>query len=250
MKVTSFLQKIFVDPLTARFMLFYLPALLLLIAIAVIHERRASRGAPRPARLGGSWLTGRVVAFGNAIADWLAASDITPNQITCIGLVLGLTNCALYLYHRNGFWLGMGLAMCFPFDSLDGLVARLQKRITKFGAYLDAEVDRYHEIAACLVIAIVTGWWMVMFFVITGGMLVSYNKARAAIEIPVDNKGWHDLMIQHRRLFVLCVGLAADVCVPGILYVVLVFLAAASHFTALQRFLRARRMLGAADAAA
>src|SRR5262249_13094455 len=219
MTLAALLQEIFVDPITARFLVFYLPALLLLIAVAVVHERRtpqAPRGSAQPRR---SSLSARVVDFGNGLADWLAASDITPNQISCIGLVLGLTNCALYLYHRNGFWLGLGLAMCFPFDSLDGLVARRQKRITKFGAYLDAGVDRYQEIAACLVIAIVTGWWMLLFFVITGGMLVSYNKARAAIEIPVDNKGWHDLMIQHRRLFVLCFGLIADACVPWILYV-------------------------------
>jgi phosphatidylglycerophosphatase A len=74
-------------------------------------------------------------------------------------------------------------------------------------------------------------------------MLTSYNKARAAIEMPVDNKGWPDLLIQHRRLWMLCFGLIGDACVPWLLYFVLVSLAVMSHFTAIQRFLRARRML-------
>jgi phosphatidylglycerophosphate synthase len=245
--VVSLFETIFIDPITARFALFYILGLLLLIGLAVFYESRHRppvSGAPRRSK---SSLSKRVTDIGNAMADWLVASDITPNQITFIGLILGLSNCALYLFHQNSFWLGIGLALAFPFDSLDGLVARRQGTVSRFGAYLDAVVDRYQEISTCLVIGLVTGWWLLVFFVITGSMLTSYNKARTAIEIPVDNKGWPDLMIQHRRLWLLCFSLAGDGWLPWLLFVSLSTLAVTAHFTAFQRFLRARRMLGEVD---
>jgi phosphatidylglycerophosphate synthase len=189
-------------------------------------------------------------SFGRWFFNWLANSDVTPNQITCIGLILVSANSALYLYNRDTFWLGVGLSLSFTFDSLDGAIARRQGTTSKFGAYLDAVVDRYQEIVAYLVIAWVNDYWPVVFFVITGSLLVSYNKARTALEVPVDNKSWPDLLERPRRMWILGAALILDSVVPipaalggRLLYVVLVVLAVLTHFTALQRFLRARHML-------
>jgi phosphatidylglycerophosphate synthase len=189
-------------------------------------------------------------AFGRWFLNWLASSDVTPNQITCLGLMLVLANCAFYLVNRDTFWLGVGLSLSFTFDSLDGVIARRQGTTSKFGAYLDAVVDRYQEIAAYLVIAWVNDYWPVVFFVITGSLLISYNKARAALEIPVDNKDWPDLLERPRRMWMLGAALILDSVCPmpaalggRLLYLVLVVLAVLTHFTALQRFFRARRML-------
>ena len=101
-----------------------------------------------------------------------------------------------------------------------------------------------------MVIAWVNDYWVVVFFVITGSMLTSYNKARVALEIPIDNKGWADLLDRPRRMWLLGAALIMDGSVPiptilggGLLYLVLVVLAVLTHFTALQRFVRAHRML-------
>lgn len=189
-------------------------------------------------------------SFGRWFLSWLAGSDVTPNQITCIGLVLVLGNCGCYLLWRNTFWLGVGLSLSFTFDSLDGVIARRQGTTSRFGAYLDAVVDRYQEIVAYLVIAWVNDYWAVVFFAVTGSLLISYNKARTAVEIPVDNKDWPDLLDRPRRVWILCAALILDGAVPipaalggRLLYLALVVLAALTQFTALQRFLRARRML-------
>lgn len=189
-------------------------------------------------------------SFGRWFLNWLANSDVTPNQITCIGLALVLANCSFYLISRDTFWLGVGLALSFTFDSLDGVIARRQGTQSKFGGYLDAIADRYQEIAAYLVIAWVNGYWPVVFFVVTGSLLTSYNKARTAIEIPVDNKAWPDLLDRPRRMWLLCAALILDGAIPipaalggRPLYLVLIILAVLTHFTAFQRFFRARRML-------
>lgn len=188
--------------------------------------------------------------FWDALARPLARSGLTPNQVTWAGLVLVLANCALYLWHQSSIVLGLALAVSFAFDSLDGAVARLQGTSSKYGGYLDAVIDRYQEIAAYLAIAWVEGWWPACFLAATGSLLVSYTKARTAIEVPIDNAKWPDLMERLERIIVLCAALVLDslVALPAVLggrvlLVGLVGLAVLTHLTAVQRFRRARRLL-------
>jgi phosphatidylglycerophosphate synthase len=133
---------------------------------------------------------------------------------------------------------------------LDGTVARRQGTVSKFGGYLDAVIDRYQEIAAYLVLGIVNGWATELFLLTTGSLLTSYNKAAAAIEMPIDDKGWPDLMERPRRIWIFCAALILDnaIPVPGelggrFIYIAICYLAVLTHFTCLQRILRARRWL-------
>jgi phosphatidylglycerophosphate synthase len=183
-----------------------------------------------------------------SMAAPLVLLGVTPNQVTVTGLFLVLANCALYYWHRNPLWFGLGLALSFVFDALDGAVARRTNAATKFGGYLDAVVDRYQEITVFFVIACVTGWWALCFLALSGAMLTSYNKARTAIEMPVDNNGWPDLMERLERIILLCAGLIFDPflplpLVPGTLFLALALIALLSHVTAVQRFLRARQRI-------
>ena len=150
-------------------------------------------------------------------ANWVASLAITPNQITLVGLVLVAFVCALFLYHQNTFIFGSSLIVAYLFDTLDGVVARAQGKSTPFGGYLDAVVDRYQEVATYLVIGIVTELWVATFLVMTGSMLTSYNKARTALEVKIDNKGWPDLLEKPTRLFMLCVALIGDNSLPWML---------------------------------
>jgi len=185
-----------------------------------------------------------------AVARPLASAGLTPNQVTWLGLLLVIANCALFYWRENTLWFGLGLVVSFAFDSLDGAVARLRGMSSKFGGYLDGVLDRYQEIAVYLVIAIVTGWWAAVFFALTGSLMVSYNKARTAIEIPIDNHAWPDLLERFERIVILCTALALDyfIALPDflggrVLFLALLVIGAGSHVTAVQRFLRARAML-------
>lgn len=244
-------EEFFGDPLTARFALFYIPGMIVLIAIASVLKKPSPPATEvRTKPLSQASIVNRVVRFGANLADRIAAADITPNQVSWLGLLLVTANSVLYLYHKNSFWFGAGLTLSYLFDALDGLVARRQGTVSKFGGYLDAIIDRYQEIAAYLALAVVTGRWAAVFMVITGSMLTSYSKARAAIEMPVDNKGWPDLLTRHRRLWLLCFALFGDAFVPWLLNFVLWSLAAMAYFTAIQRYFRARAMLVKLDRAA
>jgi phosphatidylglycerophosphate synthase len=164
--------------------------------------------------------------------------------------VLVLANAAAYVAHGQSFWFGLGLIFSFAFDALDGAVARITGKTSKYGGYLDAVIDRYQEIAAFLAIGLVTGWWALCFLALSGSLMVSYNKARTALEIPIQNHNWPDLMERFERIFVLCAALILDPLVPvpdflggRALFVGIALIAALSHLTAIQRFLRARALL-------
>ena len=172
--------------------------------------------------------------------------------MTITGLVLVLANCAGYVWWRNSFWFGLGLAISFAFDGLDGAVARRTGKSTKFGGYLDAVTDRYQEAAVLFTIAWVTGWWAVCFLALFGSMLTSYNKARTALEISINNKNWPDLMERLERVIVLCGALMLDPLVllphlPRILYLGLFVVALFSNLTAVQRFFRAKARICEVD---
>ena len=185
-----------------------------------------------------------------ALALPLAKAGFSPNQVTWMGLVLVAANCAAYYWHRESLWLGVGFAFSFLFDGLDGAVARITGKTSKYGGYLDAVIDRYQEVLAYLAIGLVTEWWLIVFLALSGSLLVSYNKASTAVEIPIDNGKWPDLMERLERIIVLCAGLVFDsfFALPEalggrVLFLALSLIAGLSHITAVQRFLRARAMI-------
>jgi phosphatidylglycerophosphate synthase len=192
----------------------------------------------------------RTSRFWQDLARPLARSGLRPNQVTWLGLVLVFFNCAVFYHYRNTLVFGLGLAVAFAFDSLDGAVARLQGTQSRYGGYLDAVADRYQEVAVYLVIGWVTGWWAACFVAVSGSLLVSYNKARTAIEMPISNEDWPDLLERFERVTILCTALVLDSFVPlpaflggRPLYLGILIVAVLSHVTAAQRFKRARALL-------
>ena len=144
----------------------------------------------------------------------------------------------------------MLLAFSFSFDALDGAVARITKTSSKYGGYLDAVIDRYQEIAIYFTIAYVNDYWLVCFLAITGSLLVSYNKARTAVEIRIDNDKWPDLTERLERIILICAGLILDpvIVLPeylrhDFLFYIILLIGISAHVTAVQRFFRAKEML-------
>ena len=126
----------------------------------------------------------------NDLARLLQAKGITPNQLTIGGCVLSfLTGC---LYAGGHIFLAgvLLIAASIP-DMLDGALARLSGRASKFGAFLDSTLDRYSDFFLFGGLGIhfagqgeIRGL-IVCLGVLLGTFATSYTKARA--ENLIDN---------------------------------------------------------------
>lgn len=178
---------------------------------------------------------------GAAATIWriVDASRITPNGVTIIGF-LGICAAAGLVLGR--LWVIASLVFIASglVDSLDGLLARHQGRVTTFGAFLDSTLDRLAEGVILGAIGITFAqdgldWALGACFVaLTASFLVSYARARAeGLGIPGSSGG---LMGRPERLVIVGAGLFMG-GVGDVLPVLMGVLAGLSLLTAAHRVL-------------
>src|SRR3982751_278845 len=80
----------------------------------------------------------------DAMVRWLAMGHINPNILTVIGVALNV-GCGLLFGMGWFFSAGIALIVANLFDMLDGQVARLSGRVTRFGGFLDSSLDRLSD---------------------------------------------------------------------------------------------------------
>jgi len=131
-----------------------------------------------------SWLRQITAGSLTRIAHGLARLNVRPTTLTFLGL--GVAACAGIAASTGRFWLaGVIYLLGSPFDALDGMVARVDNRVTVVGGMLDSSLDRYGE--AFLLTGIgyalaASGDFLGLLFVfavMTGSFMVSYVRARA-----------------------------------------------------------------------
>jgi CDP-diacylglycerol---glycerol-3-phosphate 3-phosphatidyltransferase len=167
-------------------------------------------------------------------ARGLARTGATPTQLTLIGFGLNVAVAAVLAVGLLPLG-GALLLLAGAFDTLDGALARISKRATTFGAFLDSTLDRYSEAALLLgllydasrrgdvAVSIVT------YVAIVGSLLVSYCRARAeglGLDCEIG------IAPRPERVVALGLGLIAGLELP-----VLILLAVVTHLTAVQRIL-------------
>lgn len=85
----------------------------------------------------------------------LVQTNIKPNQVTLIGVSIGLT--AAFLLSLSSYWAHLLGALLFVFcvivDGVDGEVARLKLMESRFGHYLDITTDNLVHVAVFVGIA-------------------------------------------------------------------------------------------------
>ena len=147
----------------------------------------------------------------NPLARVLLALHVSPNAITLAGLAVALG--AAYLL-AVGHLLTGGLVMLggASLDMLDGAVARLGGRVSKFGAFLDSVTDRLSESAVLFGLLFYyvdqtheLGSYLA-FGAMVASMMVSYLRARAE---SLGVSGDVGLMGRPERIVVLGVSLVA-----------------------------------------
>ena len=119
-------------------------------------------------------------------ARFLGRLGLTPNMLTILGM-LAYAAGAVVLASGHPGWCAVILIVFSPLDVLDGTLARDSGLETRFGAFLDASVDRYEEFLVYTgllyyLLAHLNEGALAAVLVITalsGSFFVSYTRAKA-----------------------------------------------------------------------
>ena len=176
---------------------------------------------------------------------------LSPNQWTVLSLLPAVA--AAYFLAKDLFLYAAGLFIAAAFlDLVDGSVARVTGKVSRFGAYLDTVVDRYVEaliVLALLFVALpeldvlipIKAWVFIYFF---GAMMTTYAKA-AAKEKEIVKEGAElkgGCLERAERLIILFVGIVLASVNVAYLSMAVVILAIFANISALQRIVKARKM--------
>jgi phosphatidylglycerophosphate synthase len=164
---------------------------------------------------------------------------VNPNVITISGLfVTALAAIAIPCHLAVG---GILILASGAFDMLDGLVARVNERSSRFGAFLDSTLDRYADSMLFMGAA----WYffnaennigtLLSIGSLVGSLMISYARARAE-GLGIDCKV--GLLERSERLILLALG-----CITGLLLPAVAVIFFLSHFTVLQRIVHVKRQL-------
>ena len=133
---------------------------------------------------GSGWLLQKIV-------NGLALSRISPNTLTFIGLLINIVAAIFFGYARSDnanryfFYAGLVIFGAGIFDMVDGRVARQTNQVSVFGAFFDSVIDRYSDVALFfgLLVFYARGnrffYVVLVAFVMTASLMVSYTRARA-----------------------------------------------------------------------
>jgi CDP-diacylglycerol--glycerol-3-phosphate 3-phosphatidyltransferase len=179
-------------------------------------------------------------------AGFLVRRGVSPDLVTLIGTV-GVVAGAVAFYPRGEFFWGTVFITAFVFsDLVDGTMARMTERSSRWGAWLDSTLDRLGDAAVFGGIAL---WFAgegnnlrlvaLCLYCLSTGAVVSYARARAEGLGMTANVG---ITERADRLVAILVATGLDgLGVPYILELALWFLAVGSTVTIAQRAMTVRR---------
>ena len=168
------------------------------------------------------------------IGAFLRKTKLTPDHLTILGLLVGVGAAVAIGFGR--LWLGLALVILAGLpDLLDGALAKATGTSSQRGAFFDSTVDRVTD--SLLLGGI--GWHFALtedprlvllpFAVASMSSIISYQRAKAE-SLGIDAKG--GLMERAERIIAICIGLAFNVLLIPILWLMLVL----TTITAVQRF--------------
>ncbi|HDN18158.1 MAG TPA: CDP-alcohol phosphatidyltransferase family protein [Candidatus Bathyarchaeota archaeon] len=117
---------------------------------------------------------------GKYMERWAKRIAFIPPDIITVSVLLSSLAVVFWYWSSNPIIAGVFILLTGFLDMLDGAVARARGRATKFGAVLDATIDRYSEILMTFGIAV--GGYVEWPLALIGGFsmyISSYVRARA-----------------------------------------------------------------------
>jgi CDP-diacylglycerol--glycerol-3-phosphate 3-phosphatidyltransferase len=196
----------------------------------------------------------------DAMVRALARGRVNPNWLTVIGVSINVGSGLLFGF---GYFFSAGIVLIVAnlFDMLDGKVARLSGRVTRFGGFLDSSLDRLSDMVVFVGLMVFyardTEFHSTLNVFLAGAgmmgsVLVSYTSARAESLIPKCDVGF---LRRPERVVLLIIGALSTHAgsanyfanrMPAVLWV----LAVGSYWTFAHRMYHTWREVLRADVAA
>ena len=177
-----------------------------------------------------AWLS---ISFAITIA--LKAIRVTPNGLTYLSLIFG----ALFLYFVDSHWAIAFLVLSLMADGLDGSLAIITSRVTRWGAALDAVIDRIVESLWALGLFMLGADWKWVLLAWLAAFSQEYMRARAA-GLGVQEVGVVTISerpIRASLIFIVLIGRIFDFALANSVAIIWVAMQIISVVTVL-RFLR------------
>lgn len=185
-------------------------------------------------------IKGALVKPIKPIASAIAKSNIDPNIITILGLVIAvIAPLAAYLHGIIGALIAIAISSLL--DAIDGEVARSSGRVSSRGAFLDSLCDRISDLAY-MGSLMVLGVSPVLVYIAAGSsLLISYVRARAeSLGIYISGVG---LMERGERIFGLIIVMLIGLLSREAMDIAMVVFTALTGYTAVERAVYSVRML-------
>ena len=181
---------------------------------------------------------------------------ISPDAVTLVG-TLGVVAGALIFFPRGHLLAGVLFITAFVFsDLVDGQMARLSGRTSKFGAFWDSTLDRFGDAAIFGGLALYFAGpgdsyvlLCLSLYCLVMGSVTSYARARAE-SLGMDAKGGLAERADRLVLILVLTGLSEIFDLPVLVPIALWILAFASTYTVIFRVVKVYRQASAQDAGA
>jgi phosphatidylglycerophosphate synthase len=178
--------------------------------------------------------------FDRPLENLARAIPFHPNTLTVAGFLVTVVASLVLV---SSLALGGVLVIAGGlFDVLDGVVARVNGKQTRFGAFLDSVLDRFSD--ACILLAIGLNLFRhdnlpgmaLCVLTLVSSFLVSYVRARAE---GLGKNCREGLMERPERILLLSLGAMTGFIVP-ILWILLIL----TQFTVFQRMYHVWKIMG------
>ncbi len=176
-------------------------------------------------------------AVGQRLARW----KVSPDAVTYLGLILTIGVAVLAALGQIR-WAGVAYIFAALCDAIDGTVARVSGKGSRFGAFLDSTIDRFEESIVFLGLSIhyasVGGALEIPLILVAtvASLMVSYTRARAEGVGVACKVGF---MGRPPRVVVMIVGMILNQVL-----IALIIVALTSLFTSFHRMVHVWRMTG------
>lgn len=166
-----------------------------------------------------------------AVSKRLAKWAVSPDAVTYLGLVLTIGVAVLAAIGEIR-WAGVAYIVAALCDALDGTLARVSGKGSRFGAFLDSSIDRFEESIVFLGLSIhyaqVGGLLEIPLILVAsiGSLMVSYTRARAEAVGVACKVGF---MTRPPRVVIMIVGMILDQVLIALIVVAVTTLFTAFH---------------------